>query len=192
MVFSYGFLERDMADAHQLFLDLDIPDDDPLKHAKKAVCDATPGFRLFTPFGSTSIDWESPFVWWSCINEEDGLEFRVLQLNEGGRELKAAWKGQDIETSEQLLDMLKMDSMWHIFLLRALVTVQDRVANQLAQLQESDEYVQEWCGRVDDPVIRAPVRDIAIKLRVLEVAFLEKAFRDLDIKVRTEGRVPRS
>src|SRR5436190_18950210 len=115
MIFSYGFLEMDVAGARQLFLDLDIPDDDPLKPAKKAVCDAAPGFRFFVPPCSTSTDWESPFVWWSCINEEDGLEFRVLQLNDGGRELKAAWKGNNIESSEHLLAMLKKDSLWHVF-----------------------------------------------------------------------------
>jgi hypothetical protein len=186
MIFSYGFLEKDMVDARQLFLDLDIPDDDPLKPAKKAVVDAAPGFRLFTPLGSTSTDWESPFVWWSCINEEDGLEFRVLQLNEGGRELKAAWKGEDLETSEKLLEMLKKDSMWHLFLLRAVVTLQDRVASQLAQLYESEEYVQERCERGGDLVIRASVWDIAIKLRKLEAALLGKAFRDLEAKVRSE------
>ena len=189
MIFSYGFLERDVVDARQLFLDLDIPDDDPLKSAKKAVCDAAPGFRLFTPLYSTSIDWESPFIWWCCINEEDGLEFRVLQLNDGGRELKAAWKGNDIESSEQLLDMLKKDSLWHVFLLRAVVTLQDRVTSQLAQLQASEEYVRELCGRAGYPVIRASVRDIAIKLRDLEADFLGKGFRDLEAMVRITRRI---
>ena len=36
MLFSYGFIEDTMISAKELFLDLDIPDDDPLKPAKKA------------------------------------------------------------------------------------------------------------------------------------------------------------
>jgi hypothetical protein len=183
MIFSYGFLERDVVDARQLFLDLDIPDDDPLKPAKKAVCNAAPGFRLFTPSGS-STDWESPFVWWACINEEDGLEFRVLQLNDGGRELKAAWKGNDVESSEQLQDMLKKDSLWHVFLLRAVVTLQERVSSQLCQLQASEGYVQGWFERSGNPRIRVSVRDMATKLRNLEMNHLGKGFRDLEAKVR--------
>ncbi|KAL8688660.1 MAG: hypothetical protein Q9224_004825, partial [Gallowayella concinna] len=34
MLFSYGFIEDTMTSARELFLDLDIPDDDPLKVAK--------------------------------------------------------------------------------------------------------------------------------------------------------------
>jgi len=76
--------------------------------------------------------------------------------------------------------MLKKDSLWHVFLLRAVVTLQDRVTSQLVELRASEEYVQERCWHAGDPVIRAYVRDIAIKLRELETDFLENGSRDLE------------
>ena len=68
MLFSYGFIESTVTSARELFLDLDIPDDDPLKLAKETVATAAPGFRLFLHGDST--DWESDWVWLPCVNEE--------------------------------------------------------------------------------------------------------------------------
>ena len=59
MLFSYGFIEPTMKSARELFLDLEIPNDDPLRLAKKAVAQSAPGFRLFLHDDST--DWESSF-----------------------------------------------------------------------------------------------------------------------------------
>ncbi len=59
MLFSYGFIEPTMNSARELFLDLEIPNDDPLRLAKKAVAQSAPGFRLF--LHDDSMDWESSF-----------------------------------------------------------------------------------------------------------------------------------
>ena len=56
-----------------MFLDLDIPDDDPLRPAKIYVSKVAPGFRIFEKDGN--IEWESDFVWLVVVNEEDGLDF---------------------------------------------------------------------------------------------------------------------
>jgi hypothetical protein len=69
-IFSYGFLEDSMASANVVFLDLDIPDDDPLRPAKIYVCNAAPGVRLVDK--KDNIEWESDFVWLVVVNEEDG------------------------------------------------------------------------------------------------------------------------
>ncbi|KAG5298558.1 SET domain-containing protein [Histoplasma ohiense] len=182
MVFSYGFLDSSSTSARQLFLDLDIPADDPLRPAKIAVCNTTPGFRLFLAPGSDVTDWESSFVWWCCVNEEDGLEFRVVQSNQGERELKVSWKGTNVTSSESLLDQLKADRMWGVFQLRAVVILQDRMQGQLAQLRSNDEYVQRWLEYVDGRVIRQPVWQTALKLRKLEGELLEAGLRDIEAK----------
>ncbi|PGH13968.1 hypothetical protein AJ80_06108 [Polytolypa hystricis UAMH7299] len=191
MIFSYGFLEGGLTNARQLFLSLDIPDDDPLRLAKKAFCNDAPGFRLFTPSESPpssssaesiQTDWESAFVWWACVNEEDGLEFRILQSTDGNSELKVSFKSQDLDSSDQLERLLKDDPMWHVFQLRAVVTVQDRVANQIAQLRGSDEYVEQWRELVDETAIRRVVWDMATRLRKLEEDLLEQGARDLEEK----------
>jgi len=69
-IFSYGFLEDTMASAKVVFLNLDIPDDDPLRPAKIYVCNTAPGFRLVDK--DDKIEWESDFVWLVVVNEEDG------------------------------------------------------------------------------------------------------------------------
>ena len=118
MIFSYGFLEKGWPDAKQMFLELDIPDDDPLKPAKKALSKTRAGIRVLgTPAFPEGYrtSWESSIVWWACVNEEDGLDFAVLQLNDGTRELKATWKGENISDSTHLKDMLQADPLWDIF-----------------------------------------------------------------------------
>lgn len=185
MIFSYGFLEQEVKDARQLFLELDIPDDDPLKPAKKAICDEAPGVRLFTVPGSSTVDWESPFVWWACVNEEDGLEFRVLQSNDGERELKVFWKEKDIASSQQLLDAIREDAMWEIVQLRANLMIQGRVEMQLSLLQESEASLEEWKKTgIDEQQIRKPIWDMVMKLRESEGEFFIRAMQGLEAKVR--------
>ncbi|KAF3490762.1 SET domain-containing protein [Arthroderma uncinatum] len=184
MIFSYGFIDQGVSSAQQIFLDLDIPDDDPLKPAKRAVCEDGPGVRI-SDAGDTQglrTAWQSDFVWWVCVNEEDGLEFRVLQSNDGGRELRVFWKGKEITGSRQLCDMLAEDPKWDIFQLRAVVVIQERVANQLALLQASNEYVRGWADKVDDSLIRRSVWDTVMKLRALEEKLLTRSNDDLDEK----------
>ena len=134
MLFSYGFIEDSMASAKELFLDLDIPNDDPLKIAKKHVSRSPPGFRIFNHGGP--IGWEGPFVWLFCVNEEDGLEFKLLQSSDGDRELKVFWNNNEIADVSGLQELLQADPRWDVFQLRAAVTLRDRIAQQLSALHE--------------------------------------------------------
>lgn len=134
MLFSYGFIEDAMTSAKELFLDLDIPNDDPLKLAKKHVSRSPPGFRIFNQGGS--IGWEGPFVWLLCVNEEDGLEFKLLQSNDGERELKVFWHSSEVSDVPGLQKLLQADPQWDIFQLRAAVTLRDRIAQQLSALHD--------------------------------------------------------
>lgn len=59
-----------MSSAHVMFLNLDIPDDDPLRPAKIYVCNIAPGFRLTQT--ADTVEWEGDFVWLVVVNEEDG------------------------------------------------------------------------------------------------------------------------
>lgn len=185
MIFSYGFIDQGVNSAQQLFLDLDIPDDDPLKPPKRAVCEDGPGVRISDAGDGRDekTTWHSDFVWWVCVNEEDGLEFRVLQLNDGGRELRVFWKNEEITRSRKLGDFLVEDPRWDIFQLRAVVTIQERVANQLSLLQASNEYVRGLADKVDDSLIRRSVWDTVMKLRFLEENLLTRSNNDLDKKV---------
>ena len=177
MLFSYGFIESSVTSARELFLDLDIPDDDPLKLAKKALSQSAPGFRLF--FHGDSTDWESSFIWLACVNEEDGLEFRILQNNDGRRELQASWKDKEI-TEINLVALLKLEPLWNVFELRAITMLQNRVEQQLLKLESSKNFVDELMnkGKVDDDI-----GENAMRLRDLEETLMLHAYADFETKV---------
>ncbi|KAE8391022.1 hypothetical protein ETB97_001587 [Aspergillus alliaceus] len=182
MIFSYGFLEKERQSAKQMLLDLDIPDDDPLIMAKKRFCKAPSGIRLFdvptTETGSTS--WDSPFVWWLCVNQEDGLGFEVLQTTDGGRELKVSWKGEEIKEPSDLKTRLVSDPLWDIFQLRAVVTVLDRLESQFLLLRETQIMIGEVSQNEDMlALFRPEVFSTINSLRELEGRLLEKGIEDL-------------
>lgn len=133
MLFSYGFIEDSMTSAREIFLDLEIPGGDPLKLAKKSIAKSPPGFKLFESGAAT--DWHGDFVWLVCVNEEDGLDFRILQTVDGERELKMFWKDKEISRESDFRDLLKDEQLWDVFQLRAIATLQGRVEQQLLALE---------------------------------------------------------
>ncbi|KAI9931909.1 hypothetical protein ASPWEDRAFT_27807 [Aspergillus wentii DTO 134E9] len=181
MIFSYGFLDMERIDAKQTFLDLDIPGDDPLKLAKKRFCRDAPGVQVKTAANASGATWDSPFVWWACVNEEDGLDFTVLQTTDGGKELAAIWKEEGIEVSSRLRDILAADPMWEVFQLRAVMIILDRLETQLATLRETEQIVSEVSRdeELKRAIFRPDVFRIATKLRELEANLLERGIEDL-------------
>ncbi|KAK3058403.1 hypothetical protein LTS18_011374, partial [Coniosporium uncinatum] len=177
MVFSYGFIEGSMASAKELFLELGMPEDDPLGMAKKAVSKAAPGVKLFQKEDGTT-DWVSDFVWWLCVNEEDGLDFQVLQTTDGGRELKVFWKEEGLQDASKLKDLLLEDLLWDVFQLRAVATLQERVEAQLMQLHTSEEVEHADHGRGTS--VRDGPWHMAMKLRQLEGELLERSYAHLE------------
>ncbi|OAL44570.1 SET domain-containing protein [Pyrenochaeta sp. DS3sAY3a] len=170
-IFSYGFLEDAKTTAKAIFLDIDIPDDDPLRPAKIFVSAAAPGFRIFEQ--DDDVSWESDFIWLVVINEEDGLDFKVRQTIDGKREIQAFWKERELETSK-LHDYLQEDPAWDIFQLRATVLLQQRVKLQIETLQGAQGATS------DDASVREGPRKLAERLRFLELALLERAVIVLD------------
>ncbi|RPA89462.1 SET domain-containing protein [Choiromyces venosus 120613-1] len=177
MVFSYGFLDaaRDMA--LWLVLDLHGLPDDPLGFAKQAFFKSAPTLRIYD-LGHT-VEWTSHFIWLMCINEEDGLSFRVLQEITGEQHLQALWNSKEIEDIAKLVDLLEESSLWPIYQLRAATLVQDRVETQLAKLTESEEE-KAWITDQESFNIGSQELHVATKLRLLERALLEKAIGVLE------------
>lgn len=175
MLFSYGFIAETMTSAQELFLDLVIPDDDPLKLAKNSVSKSAPGFRLFLRDGS--VDWEGPFVWLLCVNEEDGLDFRLLQQTNGERELKVFWKDIEITDMSKICVLLKEERLWDLFDLRATATIQARVEMQLLALENSKFHL----NNISDGGTCAQLQ--AIRLRDLEETLMLQAYQEFDEKV---------
>ncbi|KAL8932796.1 MAG: hypothetical protein Q9216_006669, partial [Gyalolechia sp. 2 TL-2023] len=176
MVFSYGFIEDSMTSARELFLDLDIPEDDPLRLAKKAASKAAPGFKIFAKDYST--DWEGDFVWLVCVNEEDGLDFRLLQTVNGEKELKVFWKDDEVSDISKLRDLLEQERLWEVFQLRAIATLQSRVEEQLLALDRSKANLIAMMQKFDKS---NPLRT-AMKLRDLEEKLMLHAYENFEAK----------
>lgn len=164
-----------MTSAKVMFLNLNIPDDDPLRPAKMFVSTAAPGFRLFEKEGA--IDWESDFIWLVIVNEEDGLDFRVRQTVEGKREIQSLWRDEELDDTSKLREYLHGDPLWDVYQLRATVLLQGRVDAQIALLKE-----------VGNPPREATIRQfpwsLAERLRTLELNMLERTTDALESQVR--------
>ncbi|KAF4538639.1 Set domain-containing protein [Lasiodiplodia theobromae] len=183
MLFSYGFIEDSMTSARELFLDLDIPNDDPLKRAKLHVNTSAPGFRLYDSdhvgASAGSTGWQSDFIWLVVVNEEDGLDFQVEQTTDGGRELRVYWNGSVLEEPDKLADTLKTHPLWDVFKLRAVSLLQDRVETQLRLLYGTDDDVKAAMNE-EGIRVRERVWSLATRLRDLERDLLERAYGNLE------------
>ena len=167
-----------MSSAKTIFVDLDIPDDDPLRLAKKTASKEAPGVRLFVE-SDGKVNWEGDFIWWSCVNEEDGLNFRVAQENDGNQQLEVLWNDQLIDPS-RLSSLLKNDHNWNVFHLRAIVMLQERVELQVSYLEASEESYSESQGKFG---IRNTVWALIGRLRALESGLLSTFYQVMEEQV---------
>ncbi|KAJ5082404.1 hypothetical protein N7532_011447 [Penicillium argentinense] len=184
MVFSYGFLESNRAEAKQVLLDMTMPMDDPLGDVKTMFCREAPGIRLSTASdinSSSKITWESPLIWMACVNEEDGLHIRVAQTTDGAMELEAIWKGTKLESPHHLRELLVSDPSWDIFQLRAVVLLLERIETQLALLQETEDVLANLQENeaIFQALFRPDIFNLVARLRRLEAELLEKSVADL-------------
>lgn len=178
MLFSYGFVEDVMDSARELYLDLDFREDDPLKFAKKSVSRSEPGFRMFIHEGS--FGWECSFIWLLCVNEEDGLQFRVLQTNDDERELQVLWDDVEIKDVSKLDLLLKALPLWDVFSLRAVTILQARVEVQLLSLERSKVQLKSSQSHEN---IDSKNRYKAMRLRDLEETLLLHAYQEFEDQV---------
>lgn len=175
MIFSYGFLEEGASSAREMFLGLSIPEDDPLRLAKVRYAEEVPGVRVFVA-ASGHIGWESSYVWWACVNEEDGLDFRVMQTNEGGRELRALWRDAEFD-AHVLKDILLKDDLREVFTLRATVLVQQRLEVQGTELAETEK------AFADAQDLPDHFRSLVGRLRELELELITAGYLQLESEV---------
>ncbi|TID18318.1 SET domain-containing protein [Venturia nashicola] len=175
MLFSYGFIDHtilERGDAKELFLHLEMMDDDPLAMAKKRINTAAPGVKLTTTHdsqgtGKVDVEWISDFIYLVILNEEDGLEFTISQLNNGDRELEVLWKGTPFSDLSLLSALLEKEELFPVFRLRAVVVVLERVREQMRNLDlVADEIRRVGFGEGTD--VREGVREMAVRLHGLE------------------------
>ena len=177
ILFSYGFVDEGI-DTDSLVLDLHPLPDDPLGKAKIATFSGRPVVRISSE--ANAVEWLSPFVYFICVNEEDGLEFRVLQQTDGSQsQLQVFW--QDIDVTESTADFEKhiaQHTLKDVFSLRAVCILEDRLQEQLERLYATADIfaiIETSMAEIDKSLFTA-----ASKLRYRETALLERAFNALD------------
>lgn len=179
MLFSYGFIDEQSMNK-SLTLTLEPSPDDPLGKAKGAAFGGPTVLRI--SIEQDEVQWECPFLYLLLLNEEDGLEFRMLQQTDGTRsQLKVFWQGSDVTDATNTFEsLISNQPLRDVFKLRAMALLQDRLRQQLERLYESEEEVQLVA---DTPLIGSHQRSNAMLLRKDEKLTLEKAFAAADMQV---------
>jgi hypothetical protein len=179
MIFSYGFLDDGASSAREMFLNIAIPEDDPLRLAKIRYAEEAPGVRIFVD-NQGQVQWDSNYVWWASVNEEDGLDFRVLQTNDGQKELVAVWRDKEFQAHE-LKDILMNDPLRDLFVLRANVLVEQRLEEQGMKLAQSEQAYEDAFGQ---PGVSELIWKLVGRLRGLELELVTQGYQRLQSQVR--------
>ncbi|EME48806.1 hypothetical protein DOTSEDRAFT_67754 [Dothistroma septosporum NZE10] len=203
MLFSYGFLDDEMATAGTVFLSLSISNDDVAKTAKMKIAGCAPGFKIIdipvdkgsesaveageahsTPANDqessfSGVGWKGSFVWLCCVNHDDGLRFELVNTVDGHEELRATFNGQELHGADELPCLLAQTYMWPVYRLRAVVVLQQRVFDQLQVLYCTQEEI-ETVSHGDASDIRETPYQQAMQLRRLEFGLLEKAYEEFE------------
>ncbi|KAK4122411.1 SET domain-containing protein [Parathielavia appendiculata] len=173
MLFSYGFIDPQSA-TDSLVLPLTPFPDDPLAKAKLVAFGQAPQIRVARDENG-AIWWGSQFAYLMCVNEEDGLEFRVLQDTDGGQQLRVFWQQEDVtDRTSRFEEMVWTHPFSAVFRLRVVTVVQETIQTQLERLRsttppDSPSSLQhEDCFRM------------AMLLRQIETDILEGAIKTLE------------
>lgn len=181
MLFSYGFLDR-TSTKESLTLPLESFPDDPLAKAKLVAFGEQP--KIHVAHGDDGgIEWESPFAYLMCVNEEDGLEFRVLQDVEGGRQLRVFWVGDDVtERAKDFETLTRSHDLWALVKLRVVTIVQDCLQTHLQHMQSPMSL--DTTSDSEASNVRSECLEAATSLREVETGLLEMAVKQLEDEVR--------
>ncbi|KAI2625818.1 SET domain-containing protein [Hypoxylon sp. NC1633] len=173
MLFSYGFIDLDST-ARSLTLPLEPLDDDPLAPAKLHAFGTPPKLEL-TSDETGEPRWTAPFVYLMCLNEEDGLEFKILQETDGSRHLTMLWQDVDItQTPDKIEELILNHDLHQIFQLRAITVIVNIIQQKLQEITngpDEDEAPQ---------LARAEIWQAISYLKSTETSILERSLHTLD------------
>ncbi|KAH8893416.1 SET domain-containing protein [Thozetella sp. PMI_491] len=175
MLFSYGFLETESPTATAVF-PLEPFSDDPLARAKLVAFSKPP--QVSVSWNGDRLSWTSSFAYLMCVNEEDGLDFKVLQDNDGSRQLRVFWQEEDVTDRAGDFENVIQERDFRVLLrLRVVTAVQECLLAHVESMQVSAQLNA-------DPVSGARVRDAsaqaAARLRAAETAVLQKVAQEME------------
>jgi hypothetical protein len=148
MLFSYGFVDESDKTPQTLVLPLETISEDPLAKAKVVAFKGQPVVRITAE--QDDITWDSAFLYFISLNEEDGLEFKVLQDVYGSRSLRVFWCGKDVtDVTDTFQALIKNHELEDIFTLRVLTLLDDRIGQQIERLDDTVTAVRELSRYVE-------------------------------------------
>lgn len=178
MLFNYGFIDAESA-ADSLVLPLSPFPDDPLAKAKLVAFREPPKVHVAREKDG-SVRWASEFAYLMCVNEEDGLEFRVLQQTDGSQELRVFWQDEDVtDRTRDFETLIQPHPLCAVLRLRVVTVVHDLFQTQLERLRRSTP------GSRPSSSQREDIFNAAMMLRRIETSILESAVEALEEEVRT-------
>lgn len=120
-----------------------------------------------------------------------GIDFKVRQTIDGGREIQAFWKESELNDASKIRTFLDKDPLWEVYQLRAVVLMQGRVDAQLATLDAVGSPIREGTAR-EGELATPPTANyanptgpwrLAAQLRTLERDMLLRTKKMLDDQV---------
>ncbi|KAH6845160.1 hypothetical protein B0I37DRAFT_379346 [Chaetomium sp. MPI-CAGE-AT-0009] len=185
MLFSYGFIDP-ASSADSLVLPLSPFPDDPLAKAKLVAFGEAPKIHVARRTGEEGeggtnnengpVGWTSPFAYLMCVNEEDGLEFRVLQQTDGAQQLRVFWQDEDVtDRTGDFETLVRTHPLAAVLKLRVVTVVQGVLQTQLERLGTVPDAGDAPQGQQREDCVKA-----AVRLREIETNILEGAVEALE------------
>lgn len=177
MIFSYGFIDETAKETKSLVLDIQPLPEDPLGKAKLVAFKGPPTVKVHVEEGE--VKWESPVVYLLCLNEEDGLEFKLLQETNGSRSaLEVFWQGVNVtDSAADFSILIGQHQLADVLRLRSVAMVQDRIRQQLERLYSSMDFVN-TLGNSGS--VNKSYAQMAERLRTMETKLLEDSYNALE------------
>ncbi|KAK3378072.1 hypothetical protein B0H63DRAFT_235563 [Podospora didyma] len=173
MLFSYGFIDLEST-IESLVLPLDPFPDDPLAKAKLFAFGEAP--RVHVSRQNGSIVWKSPFAYLMCLNEEDGLEFLILQET---RQLNVLWQQEEVTNRmAEFETLIQSHPLCSIFKLRTITVVHGCLQSQLERAQSN--MIDALPAPKADSSPRQECVQAALLLRRIEIGILEAGIEALE------------
>lgn len=181
MIFSYGFVDEAIS-KKTMILHIHPLSGDPLGKAKMAAFKGSPVVHISAEDDHTT--WSCPFLYFMLLNEEDGLEFKVMQETDGSLgQLQVFWQGENVtNTTDSFHEHIVGHPLHDVFGLRAVAILQERLGEQIELLCASDEEAADLQSDIVDPVDNT-LWTVASHLRTLEAKILQKAYEELENEV---------
>ncbi|KAI0540641.1 hypothetical protein GGR58DRAFT_498994 [Xylaria digitata] len=178
MLFSYGFIDP-TSKAKSVVLPVESMEDDPLAKAKLYTFGRPPVLKI-TDNDTGVPQWDAPFIYLMCLNDEDGLHFKILQDTDRSHDLRMFWQGTDVtEEAGNMENLIKGHELCQVFRLRVVTIVLGMVQQQLEVLTAHSE------EKVLTGSERPHIAQAASQLRTVEKDLYERIFQLLeDEKIR--------